>query len=105
MRRGVFNRPHSLSLSVTPSNYLHFFLPEDDLFDMLQPLDHCERRWVRAVCNCEYGNVARVVYSRTFPTLTTPLAGRLNKSPHTVLAIATRHRREKNAEDGQNGGR
>jgi enhancing lycopene biosynthesis protein 2 len=25
-----------------------------------------------AGCNCVYGNVARVVYSRTFPSLTTP---------------------------------
>jgi hypothetical protein len=27
---------------------------------------------LRAGCNCVYGNVARVVYSRTFPILTTP---------------------------------
>ena len=41
---------------------------------------------------CVYGNVARVVYSRTFPSLLTPQIGRLNKSPHTVHAIANRHR-------------
>ena len=46
----------------------------------------------RSVWNCVYGNVARVVYSRTFYSLTTPLTGRLNKSPHTVHAIATCHR-------------
>src|SRR5215470_5754216 len=45
-----------------------------------------------AVCNCVYGNVARVFYSRTFPSLKTPQTGRLNKSPHTVHAIATRHK-------------
>src|SRR5215470_8994362 len=45
----------------------------------------------RAGCNCVYGNVARVVYSRTFPSMTTPRTGRLNKSPHTVHAIANRH--------------
>src|SRR5215470_10751682 len=48
---------------------------------------------VSAVCNCLYGTVARVVYSRTFPSLTTPQTGRLNKSPHTVHAIANRHRK------------
>jgi hypothetical protein len=37
------------------------------------------------------GAVARVVYSRTFPSLTKPQTGRLNKSPHTVHAIANRH--------------
>src|SRR5262245_39415516 len=47
---------------------------------------------IRAGCNCVYGNVARVVYSRTFLSLTTPQTGRLNKSPHTVHAIANRHR-------------
>jgi hypothetical protein len=46
----------------------------------------------RAVCNCVYGNVARVVYSRTFPSLAETQAGRLNKSPHTVYAIANRHK-------------
>ena len=35
---------------------------------------------------------ARVVYSRTFPSLTTPQTRRLNKSPGAVYAIATRHR-------------
>jgi hypothetical protein len=44
-----------------------------------------------AVCNCVFGDVARFVYSRTFPSLTTPQTGRLNKSPHTVHAIANRH--------------
>src|SRR5262245_41989132 len=36
------------------------------------------------------GAVARVVYSRMFPSLTTPQTERLNKSPHTVHAIANR---------------
>src|SRR5262245_33107581 len=40
----------------------------------------------KTVCNCVYGNVARVVYSRTLPKQTR----RLNKSPHTVHAIANR---------------
>jgi len=48
----------------------------------------------RSVWNCVYGNVARVVYSRTFYSLTTPLTGRLNKSPHTVHAIANRHKQK-----------
>jgi hypothetical protein len=39
------------------------------------------------------GAAPRVVYSRTFPSLTKPQTGRLNKSPHTVHAIANRHRR------------
>src|SRR5262245_60663442 len=47
----------------------------------------------RAVCNCVYGAVARVVYSRMVPNLTKPQTGRLNKSPHTVHAIANLHRR------------
>src|SRR5215475_10552933 len=47
----------------------------------------------RAVCNRVYGAVARVVYSRTFPSRTKPQTGRLNKSPHTVHAIANRHSR------------
>src|SRR5262250_2667782 len=34
--------------------------------------------------------VARVVYSRTFPSLTKPRTGRLNKSPHTAHAISNR---------------
>src|SRR5262249_47805843 len=36
------------------------------------------------------GAVARVVYSRTFPCLTMPQTGRLNKSPHTAHAIEIR---------------
>src|SRR5262245_44925677 len=44
----------------------------------------------RAVCNCVYGTVARVVYSRTFPGLIKPQTVRLNKLPHTVHAIANR---------------
>ncbi len=43
-----------------------------------------------AVSKCVYGTVARVVYSRLFPDRTTPQAGRLNKSPHTVHAFANR---------------
>src|SRR5262245_60955267 len=46
----------------------------------------------RAVCNCVYGTVARVVYSRTFPGLIKPQTERLNKSPPTVHAIANRPR-------------
>jgi len=38
------------------------------------------------------GAVARVVYARAFPSLTKPQTGRLNKSPHTVHAIANRHK-------------
>ena len=34
---------------------------------------------------------ARVAYSRTFPDQTKPQTGRLNKSPHTLHAIANRH--------------
>src|SRR5215813_6844414 len=42
--------------------------------------------------NAYTGAVARVVYSRAFPSLTKPQTGRLNKSPHTVHAIANRRR-------------
>src|SRR5215510_753986 len=55
----------------------------------------------RAVCNCVYGDVARVVYSRTFPSLTTPQTGRLNKSPHTVYGITNCSRSACDCVDGK----
>ena len=36
--------------------------------------------------------MARVVYSRSFPDQTKSQTGRLNKSPHTVHALANRHK-------------
>jgi plastocyanin len=49
----------------------------------------------KSVSKCEDGIVARVVYSRLFPDWAKPQTGRLNKSPHTVRAFASRRKKEK----------